>query len=225
MLPFANLGGDPEQDWFSDGVVDDIITALSRFRSFAVVARSSSFVYKGRAVDVRQVARELGVRYVLEGSVRRAGDRLRITAQLVDGDTGAQLWAEHFDGALDDVFDFQDRITEDVAMHRRAADPGGGDRALAAGAARAASRPTTSTCRRCRMINKQTARENAEAYALLTRRAGARAGQSRCCSRTPPGRSGTAARWAGRRSGRTTSRACVELARRGAAARRRATRW
>ena len=116
VLPFANLGAHPEQDWFSDGVVDDIITALSRFRSFAVVARSSSFAYKGRAVDVRQVARELGVRYVLEGSVRRAGDTLRITAQLVDGTTGAHLWAERFDGALDEVFAFQDRITADVAF-------------------------------------------------------------------------------------------------------------
>ena len=100
VLPFANLGGEPEQEWFSDGIVDDIITALSRFRSFAVVARISSYVYKGRAEDVRQIARELGVRYVLEGSVRRAGDQLRITAQLVDGATGGQLWAEQFDGAL-----------------------------------------------------------------------------------------------------------------------------
>lgn len=84
VLPFANLSGDPDQDWFADGVVEDIITALSRFRSFAAIARNSSFVYKGRAVDIRQVAKELGVRYVLEGSVRRAGDRLRITAQLVE---------------------------------------------------------------------------------------------------------------------------------------------
>ena len=88
MLPFQNMSGDPEQDYFADGVVEDMITALSRFRSFAVIARNSSFVYKGRAVDVRQVARELGVRYVLEGSVRRAGNRLRITAQLVEGTTG-----------------------------------------------------------------------------------------------------------------------------------------
>ena len=116
VLPFANLGSDPEQDWFSDGIVDDMVTALSRFRSFAVVARTSSFVYKGRAADVRQVARDLGVRYVLEGSMRRAGNQLRITAPLVDGGTGAHLWAEHFDGALDDVFAFQDRITADVAM-------------------------------------------------------------------------------------------------------------
>lgn len=115
VLPFSNLGGDAEQDYFADGVVEDIITALSRFRSFAVVARNSSFIYKGRAVDVRQVARVLGVRYVLEGSVRRAGDRLRITAQLIDATSGAHLWAQSFDGDLEDVFDFQDRITESVA--------------------------------------------------------------------------------------------------------------
>ena len=115
VLPFDNMGGDSEQEYFADGVVEDIITALSRFRDFAVVARNSSFVYKGRAVDVRQVGRELGVRYVLEGSVRRARDRLRITAQLVDAMTGAHLWADKFDGKLDDVFEFQDQITLKVA--------------------------------------------------------------------------------------------------------------
>jgi len=94
--------------------VEDIITALSRFRSFAVVARNSSFVYKGKTVDVRQVARDLGVRYVLEGSVRRSGQRVRLTAQLIDGDSAAHLWARHFDGALEDIFDVQDRITESV---------------------------------------------------------------------------------------------------------------
>ena len=115
VLPFDNMGGDSEQEYFADGVVEDIITALSRFRDFAVVARNSSFVYKGRAVDVRQVGRELGVRYVLEGSVRRSRDRLRITAQLVDAMTGAHLWADKFDGKLDDVFEFQDQITLKVA--------------------------------------------------------------------------------------------------------------
>ena len=114
VLPFENMSGDPEQEYFADGIADDIITALSRFKSFAVIARNSSFTYKGRAVEVRQVAKDLGVRYVLEGSVRRAGARLRITAQLVDGGTGAHLWARNFDGALDEVFDFQDRITENV---------------------------------------------------------------------------------------------------------------
>lgn len=116
VLPFDNLGGDPDQDWFADGVVEDIITALSRFRSFAVIARNSSFTYRGRAVDVREVAKDLGVRYVLEGSLRRAGNRLRISAQLVDATTGAHLWAQNFDGALDEVFDFQDRITNGVAL-------------------------------------------------------------------------------------------------------------
>ena len=114
VLPFQNISGDVEQEYFADGVVEDIITALSRFRSFAVIARNSSFVYKGQATDVRQVAHELGVRYVLEGSIRRAAARLRITAQLVEGATGAHLWAEHYDGSTEDVFDFQDRITESV---------------------------------------------------------------------------------------------------------------
>jgi len=115
VLPFQNMSGDPEQEYFADGVVEDIITALSRFKSFAVIARNSSFVYKGRAVDVRHAAKELGVRYVLEGSVRRLGQRLRITAQLVDGTSGAHLWADRFDGVVEDVFDVQDRITESVA--------------------------------------------------------------------------------------------------------------
>ena len=114
VLPFANLGGDREQDYFADGLVEDLITALSRFRSFAVIARNSSFVYKGRSVDVREVARELGVRYVLEGSIRRAGDRLRVAAQLVDGTSGSHLWARNFDGVVADIFDVQDRITESV---------------------------------------------------------------------------------------------------------------
>ncbi|NEK55610.1 adenylate/guanylate cyclase domain-containing protein, partial [Rhizobium leguminosarum] len=114
VLPFQNISSDVDQEYFADGVVEDIITALSRFRSFAVIARNSSFIYKGQAIDIRQVAQELGVRYVLEGSIRRAGSRLRITAQLVEGATGAHLWAEHYDGSTEDVFDFQDRITECV---------------------------------------------------------------------------------------------------------------
>jgi len=114
VLPFQNMSGDSEQEYFADGIVEDIITALSRFRSFSVIARNSSFVYKGRAIDVRQAAKELGVRYVLEGSVRRAGQRLRITAQLVEAESGAHLWAQNFDGMVEDVFDVQDRITESV---------------------------------------------------------------------------------------------------------------
>ncbi len=115
VLPFVNLSGDPTQDYFADGVVEDIITALSRFKSFAVIARNSSFTYKGLSVDVRQVGHDLGVRYVLEGSVRQTGARLRISAQLVECENGQHIWAEHFDGSSQDVFDFQDRITENVA--------------------------------------------------------------------------------------------------------------
>jgi adenylate cyclase len=115
VLPFQNMSGDPEQEYFVDGLVEDITTALSCIRSLFVIARNSAFTYKGRAVDVRQVGRELGVRYVLEGSVRKAGSRLRITGQLVDAVTGAHLWANRFDGALEDVFDLQDQITSNVA--------------------------------------------------------------------------------------------------------------
>ncbi len=114
VLPFQNMSGDPEQDYFADGMVEDIITALSRFKALFVIARNSSFTYKGRAVDVKQVGRELGVRYVLEGSVRKAANRVRITGQLVDTATGAHLWAERFDGGLGDIFDLQDQVTESV---------------------------------------------------------------------------------------------------------------
>src|SRR3982075_687342 len=114
VLPFQNMSGDPEQDYFADGMVDDIITALSHFKALFVIARNSSFTYKGRAVDVKQVGRELGVRYVLEGSVRKAANRVRITGQLVDAATGAHLWADRFDGGLDDIFDLQDQVTESV---------------------------------------------------------------------------------------------------------------
>src|SRR5262249_45432603 len=114
VLPFQNLSGDPEQEYFADGTVEDIITALSRFRQLFVIARKSSFVYKGRAVDVKQVSRDLGVHYVLEGSVRKAGKRIRITAQLIDASTGTHLWAERFDGGLEDIFDLQDQVTARV---------------------------------------------------------------------------------------------------------------
>jgi adenylate cyclase len=115
VLPFQNMSGDPEQEYFVDGLAEDITTALSCMRSLFVIARNSAFTYKGRAVDVRQIGRELGVRYVLEGSVRKAGSRLRITGQLVDAATGAHLWADRFDGVLEDVFDLQDRVTAKVA--------------------------------------------------------------------------------------------------------------
>src|SRR5262249_23612801 len=105
VLPFQNMSGDPEQEYFADGIVEDIIMALSRFRWLFVIARNSSFTYKGRGVDVKQVGRELGVRYVLEGSVRKAGSRIRIAGQLIDASTGAHLWADRFDGQLEDVFE------------------------------------------------------------------------------------------------------------------------
>jgi TolB-like protein/class 3 adenylate cyclase len=114
VLPFQNMSGDPEQEYFADGIVEDIITALSRFRQLFVIARNSSFVYKGRAVDVKQVSRDLGVRYVLEGSVRKAANRIRITAQLIDASTGVHLWAERFDGGLEDIFDLQDQVAARV---------------------------------------------------------------------------------------------------------------
>jgi TolB-like protein len=115
VLPFQNLSGDPEQDYFVDGMVEEIITALSRIRWLFVVARNSSFVYKGQAVDLKQVGRELGVRYVLEGSVRKAGKRVRITGQLIDAATGTHLWADRFEGLLEDVFDLQDKVASSVA--------------------------------------------------------------------------------------------------------------
>src|SRR5215469_7718933 len=114
VLPFQNLSGDPEQEYFADGVVEDIITALSRVGLFFVIARNSSFTYKGRAVDIKQVGRDIGVRYVLEGSIRKAAHRVRITCQLIEASTGHHIWADRFEGALDDIFDLQDRITESV---------------------------------------------------------------------------------------------------------------
>ena len=136
VLPFQNMSGDPEQEYFADGMVEEIITALSRIRWLFVIARNSSFTYKGAAVDVRRVGRELGVQYVLEGSVRKAGGRVRITAQLIDAADGAHLWAGRFDGALEDVFALQDEVASNVA--------GVIEPALqAAETARSAARPTT----------------------------------------------------------------------------------
>jgi TolB-like protein len=136
VLPFQNMSGDPDQEYFVDGMVEEIITALSHIRWLFVIARNSSFTYKGQAVDVKQVGRELGVRYVLEGSVRKAGSRVRITGQLIDAITGAHLWADRFDGSLEDVFDFQDKVASSVA--------GVIEPALqAAETARSAARPAT----------------------------------------------------------------------------------
>lgn len=114
VLPFANMSNDPEQEYFADGIAEDIITALSQINQWFVIARNSSFAYKGRHVDIREIARELGVRYVLEGSVRKSGNRLRITGQLIEAESGSHLWADKFDGDLEDVFTLQDRITESV---------------------------------------------------------------------------------------------------------------
>jgi TolB-like protein/tetratricopeptide (TPR) repeat protein len=114
VLPFNNMSGDPEQEYFADGIVEELITTLSRFKALFVIARNSSFTYKGRAVEVKQIGRELGVRYVLEGSVRKAANRVRITGQLIDAATGAHLWADRFDGGLGNIFDLQDQVTESV---------------------------------------------------------------------------------------------------------------
>ena len=114
VLPFANMSNDPEQEYFADGIAEDIITALSQIKQWFVIARNSSFAYNGRHVDIREIARELGVRYVLEGSVRKSGNRLRITGQLIEAESGSHLWADKFDGDLEDVFELQDRITESV---------------------------------------------------------------------------------------------------------------
>ena len=126
VLPFTNMSGDPEQEYFCDGLAADLITSLTRFRSVFVTARTSSFTYKTRAVDVKQVGRELGVRYVLEGSVRKAGKRVRITAQLAEATSGHQLWADHFDSDLGKRLQLQDEITSSVVgmIHR---DPAGRD--------------------------------------------------------------------------------------------------
>src|SRR5262249_28846226 len=114
VLPFANLSGDPEQDYFIDRVVEDIITALSRNRAFFVIARNSSFTYKGAPVDIKRVAAELGVRYVLEGSVRKSGNRVRVTGQLIEAESGHHLWADRFDGDLGNIFDLQDQLVTRV---------------------------------------------------------------------------------------------------------------
>jgi adenylate cyclase len=116
VLPFQNMSGDPEQEYFADGIVEDIITALSRFEQLFVIARNSSFTYKGKAIDIKQVGRELGVRYVLEGSVRKAGGRVRITGQLIEAATNNHLWADKYDGSLEDVFDLQDKLTTSIVL-------------------------------------------------------------------------------------------------------------
>src|SRR5439155_23930143 len=135
VVPFAKMSGDPEQEYFADGMVEEIVTALSRIRWLFVIARNSTLSYKGQPIDVKQVGRELGVRYVLEGSVRKAAGRVRITAQLIDASSGAHLWADRFDRPLEDLFELQDKVALSVA--------GVIEPALqAAEIARSASRPT-----------------------------------------------------------------------------------
>jgi adenylate cyclase len=114
VMPFQNMSGDPEQDYFCDGMVEEIITAIARLPWLFVIARNSSFAYKGKSPDLRQVGRELGVRYVLEGSVRKASNRVRITGQLIDTTTGAHIWADRIDGLLDDIFELQDQVASSV---------------------------------------------------------------------------------------------------------------
>ena len=169
VLPFANLSGDPGQDYFVDGVVDDIIAALSRVRAFFVIARSSSFTYKGRAVDIKRVGRELGVRYVLEGSFHKAGQRLRISAQLVEAAAGRHVWGDRFEGQLDDIFELQDRITGNVVA---AIEP----KLRLAEVERAQSKPTANLhaydlCLRAlpKVVSSSTRLETAEAVAILKR--------------------------------------------------------
>ncbi|MBW8271060.1 winged helix-turn-helix domain-containing tetratricopeptide repeat protein [Caldovatus aquaticus] len=171
VLPFANLGGDPEQEYFADGVVEDITTALSRIRWLCVIARNSAFTYKGRMADVRAVGRALGVRYVLEGSVRKAGGRVRITAQLVEAETRRHVWADRFDGDLADLFGLQDRVTESVAS---AVEPS----VQLAEVERARRKPTTSLDAydlylRALPHVHATTREGSEAALALLRRAAA----------------------------------------------------
>jgi len=165
VLPFQNMSGDPEQEYFVDGMVEEIITALSRIRWLFVIARNSSFTYKGQAVDVKQVGRELGVRYVLEGSVRKAGSQVRITGQLIDAETGAHLWADRFDGSLEDVFELQDKVASSVAGVIEPA-------LLAAETARSANRPTDDLTAydlylRAYAMIQASARQGPEALRLL----------------------------------------------------------
>jgi TolB-like protein/Tfp pilus assembly protein PilF len=168
VLPFTNMSGDPEQDFLADGIAEDIITALARLRWLVVIARNSTFVYKGKAVDVREVARDLGVRYVLEGSVRTAGHRIRITGQLIDAETGKHIWAERYDRELQDIFAVQDDITERVVA---AVEP----HLYAEEGFRASSKQPDSidawglVVRALNLINKVERKQNEEAQTLLRR--------------------------------------------------------
>jgi adenylate cyclase len=168
VLPFANMSGDPEQEYFADGISEDIITGLSKLRWFFVIARNSSFTYKGKAVDVKRVARELGVRYVLEGSVRKGGNRVRITAQLIDAATSNHIWADRYDGDLTDIFDLQDKITKSAVA---AIEP----KLLEAEAMRSQSRPSEDlgawelVMKANSLLWRQTKTDSEAAIAMLTK--------------------------------------------------------
>src|ERR1035437_7759844 len=168
VLPFANMSGDPEQEYFADGISEDLITGLSKLRWFFVIARNSSFTYKGKAVDVKRVARELGVRYVLEGSVRKAGNRVRITAQLIDAATSNHIWADRYDGDLTDIFDLQDKITKSAVA---AIEP----KLLEAEAMRSQSRPSEDlgawelVMKANSLLWRQTKTDSEAAIAMLTK--------------------------------------------------------
>jgi adenylate cyclase len=146
VLPFQNISGDAEQEYFADGIAEDIITALSHFPTLFVIARNSSFTYKGKVVDIKQVGRELGVRYVLEGSVRRGGNRIRITAQLIDASAGNHIWADRYDRELTDVFAVQDEITTRPSLRVLAPASSGPKLMQAGGSLRTISEPMTTTC-------------------------------------------------------------------------------
>ena len=168
MLPLANMSGDPEQEFFADGLTEDIITELSRFRDLLVISRNSTFVYKGKAVKVHEVAREFGVDYVLEGSVRKAGDRVRVTVQLIDAETDRHIWAERYDRELEDIFAIQDEMTRAIV----ATLPG---RVEAATHDRAKRKPTDNMAAyecvlAAKVLHHRSTREdNAEAQRLLDR--------------------------------------------------------
>ncbi len=170
VLPFENLSDDAEEEYFADGLTDDLITDLSKISGLFVIARNSVFAYKDQAVDVPEVARELGVRYVLEGSVRRAGERVRINAQLIDGTTGGHVWAERYDRDYADIFAVQDQVIEEIVgalsvqLDRIRADAG------RPACPRAASRPTTITCARSRSCTVRQERSASSAPSSCTRR-------------------------------------------------------
>ena len=167
VLPFQNMSGDPEQEYFADGMVEDIITALSRFKSLFVIARNSSFTYKGKAPDIRQVGRELGVRYVLEGSVRKAATVCASPASSSMPRRARHLWADHFDGALEDMFELQDRVTVERGRRDCAETRAGGDRARHAQADRESWMPTIATCARCGDHSVNSRRQLEEALRLM----------------------------------------------------------